>query len=257
MKRVILAVALLVIVASAAGAQQAGNADAWRPLTERLERAAMNGTAAELRTIRGELLRLLAAKPEPARERLVQYSLAYIASRLTFNPQVPEREQGDLLADAVTRLQGLVKADPKDAEAHALLGSLYGLQIAMSPLKGMLLGPRAGSALGRAASLEPDNPRVLLQQAISSYNTPALFGGSVDEAERLLRRSLERFATQPADAPWPNWGPFYAHAWLGQALLNKGNRAGARAEFDRALAIAPGSGWVRYVLLPALERETR
>jgi tetratricopeptide (TPR) repeat protein len=255
MKHLILAAALLAALVTSAAAQ-AGDA-AWAALTQRLERASMNGAVAELRTVRGELLRLLAAKPEPARERLVQYSLAYIASRMVFNPQTPEREQGDLLADAVTRLQAVVSANPKDAEAHALLGAVYGLQIAMSPLKGMLLGPRAGAALGRAASLEPDNPRVLLQQAINAYNTPALFGGSVDEAERLLRRSLERFAKQPADAPWPSWGPFYAHAWLGQALLHKGNRAGARAEFDRALAIAPGSGWVRYVLVPALERDTR
>jgi predicted negative regulator of RcsB-dependent stress response len=41
--------------------------------------------------------------------------------------------------------------------------------------------------------------------------------------------------------------------WLGQALLQKGDRTGARAEYDKARGLAPNSGWLRYVLLPALD----
>ena len=48
-----------------------------------------------------------------------------------------------------------------------------------------------------------------------------------------------------------------AHAWLGQVLARKGDRAAARAEYDEALALAPNSGWVKNVLVPALERGAR
>ena len=59
---------------------------------------------------------------------------------------------------------------------------------------------------------------------------------------------------EPAGRPWPNWGRFDAHAWLGQALGARGDKAAARAEYDAALAIWPGSHWVKNVLIPALDK---
>ena len=210
-----------------------------------------------MRTIRTELLRRVAQPSAKADALLVQYTLAYMGWRMANMPDVPEREQGDLLDDAVSRLQDVVKAEPKHAEAHALLGSVYGLQAGRSPVKAMILGPRASSALERAVGVEAGNPRVALVQGIGAFNTPVMFGGGVDKAERLLRQSLDLFTREPVAKPWPNWGRFDAHVWLGQALLSKGNRAGARAEYDKALAIAPDSGWVRFSLIPALERSAK
>jgi cytochrome c-type biogenesis protein CcmH/NrfG len=180
--------------------------------------------------------------------------VAYASYRMAVLPDVADNERKELLSDAVSQLQQVVKRHPKDAEAHALLGSVYGLQIAESPVvRGMTLGPRASGALDRAAGIDGGNPRVLLLQGVSAFNTPAMFGGGTDKAEQLLRRSLDRFAVEPPDKAWPNWGRFDAHAWLGQVLLQKGDRAGARAEYDKARVLAPNSGWLRYVLMPALD----
>jgi len=167
---------------------------------------------------------------------------------------VPDRERDDALDDADRRLRAILTSNPRDAEAHALLGGVYGAQIRRSPLKAVLFGHRVSGALDRAAELSPGNPRVALQQGISAFNTPAMFGGGLDTAEGALRRSLDLFAGEPADHPWPNWGRVDTHAWLGQALWRKGDRAGARAQYDEALAIAPESRWVRHILMPALDR---
>ncbi len=224
----------------------------WTRVTARLERAALEGVTKELRAIRSELQGRVASAG--ADEAMVRYTLAYASYRMVNLPDVPEKDRTDLLNDAVTQLQQIIKRNPKDAEAHALLGSVYGLQIAQSPvIRGMTLGPRANSALDRAAEIENGNPRVLLLQGVSAFNTPAMFGGGTDKAEQHLRRSLERFAAEPPDKAWPNWGRFDAHVWLGQALLSKGDKAGARAEYDKARVLAPTSGWLRYVLIPALE----
>jgi hypothetical protein len=244
--------ALGVVVWIGTAAAQPPSAN-WPAVSARLEPAATTASAAELRALRTELIGLVSPSLPDEQRALVQYAIAYVASRMANVPGVPGAEADRLLEDAVERLRAVVKSRPRDAEAHALLGSVYGLQIARSPLKGMLLGPRASGALDKAAELAPDNPRVVLQQGISAFNTPALFGGGTEKGERLLRRSLTLFAREPADRPWPNWGRFDTHVWLGQALRAKGDRAGARVEYDRALALAPGSGWVRYVLLPALE----
>ena len=246
------ACATLVIAFS--GVSTAQPSTGWLAVTTRLESVATTGTAADMRALRAELIAMLASAPNDEQRHLVQYSIAYMASRMANVPGVAGGEADTLLEDAVERLRAVVKGRPRDAEAQALLGSVYGLQIARSPMKGMLLGPRAAGALDKAAEIAPDNPRVVVLQGISAFNTPALFGGGTDKAERLLRRSLTLFAREPADRAWPNWGRFDAHVWLGQALVDKGDPAGARAEYDRALALAPGSQWVRSVLLPALER---
>lgn len=249
---------LLLIVAALCGVrplptialQQVG-AD-WSQLTARLEQAALAGVTRDLKAIRADLAKRIAA-PD-ADDPAVRYAAAYAAYRLANFPDVSDKEKRELLDDAVAQLRAVVKRNPKDAEAHALLGSVYGLQIAAAPvLRGMTLGPRANAALDRAAEIDAANPRVLLLQGVSAFNTPAMFGGGTDKAERLLRRSLERFAGEPATRPWPNWGRFDAHVWLGQALLQKGNRPGARAEYDQARILAPNSGWLKYVLLPELD----
>ena len=249
--RVICVLLLLVGVRPLLLSSQGAQPD-WDATTTRLEKAALDGTSRELRAIRADLTqRLTAARAD---EAMLRYAIAYASYRMAPLPDVPDKEKKDLLDDAVAQLQQVTKRNPKDAEAHALLGSVFGLQIAESPvLRGMTLGPRANAALDRASEIDSGNPRVLLLQGVSAFNTPAMFGGGTDKAAQLLRRSLERFAMEPADKPWPNWGRFDAHVWLGQALLEKGDRSGARAEYDKARALAPNSGWLRYVLLPALD----
>jgi tetratricopeptide (TPR) repeat protein len=250
--RVICVLLLLVGVRPLDIDQLKGSDPDWAATTTRLEKAALEGTSRELRAIRTDLAQRLTASG--AEEGMLRYTVAYAAYRMAPLPDVPDKERKDLLDDAVAQLQQVTKRNPKDAEAHALLGSVYGLQIAESPvLRGMTLGPRANAALDRASEIDTSNPRVLLLQGVSAFNTPAMFGGGTDKAAQFLRRSLDRFAMEPTDKPWPNWGRFDAHVWLGQALLEKGDRSGARAEYDKARALAPNSGWLRYVLMPALE----
>lgn len=225
----------------------------WSELTERLERAALAGSGQELRAVRIDLLRQLVRSAEQApAQSLLEYAIAYVGYRLANRGDVPEQEQADLVEDAVERLEALVNDDPEYAEAHALLGSLYGLQIGRDASRGVVLGVRASGALDRAEAAAPDNPRVALLQGISAFHKPARFGGGLDRAERLLRRSLDLFSREPLDRPWPNWGRFDAHVWLGQTLAGRNDRSGARAEYDAALSLAPDSGWVKFVLLPAL-----
>jgi hypothetical protein len=43
---------------------------------------------------------------------------------------------------------------------------------------GMTLGPRAGTAMQSALALAPENPRVVLLDAIATYYRPPMFGGN-------------------------------------------------------------------------------
>lgn len=227
----------------------APTADDFPALVVALERSALDGDTPALRQA-GAGLRRWAAVAPPPRRPLAHYAVAYSAWRLAFMREVEAAERETLLAEAVKRLQEVLELEPRSAEAAALLSGVFGAQIAASPMRGMTLGQRAGAHLRSALEAEPHNPRVLMQQGVSAFHTPPMFGGSLEKAEAALRRSLALFEQEPVDRPWPNWGRFDAHVWLGQVLAKTGDRAGARREFEAALVLAPRSGWVRHVLLP-------
>ena len=237
-------------------AQTAPPANAeWPAVAARLEKAVLSEDAAGIKDARIACLRLLDAGPPADRAPLIRYTIAYAAWRLAFNPGVSAKEQDELVADGVTQLNQAIKANDKFAEAHGLLSSLYGAQIAKNFELGPTLGQAAGESIGRAVDLEPNNPRLVLMHGMAIFNTPAEFGGSTKEGEALFRRALQLFDKEPADKPWPNWGRFDAHLWLGQALARRGDNAGARAEYAAALEIGPDSNWVRLVLLPQVAKE--
>ena len=54
--------------------------------------------------------------------------------------------------------------------------------------------------------------------------------------------------------PGPAWGHADALVWLGIAQQRAGDSAAARAAWQQALAIEPGFAWVKYALLPSLDR---
>jgi hypothetical protein len=247
----------VVLIAVAFVHAHAPAADDWSATIAGIERAAIEGSATSLKHGREDLLRRASALSVGNHAPLVQYAIAYTAWRMASLSAVPGGERNAVLDDGVERLQTEVNANPRDAEALALLGGLYALQIGRAPLKAIVLGSRVSGTLDRAAELAPTNPRVALQAGISAFHTPAAFGGGTGKAERLLRHSVQLFAQEPLDQPWPNWGRVDAHAWLGQVLARKGDRTAARAEYDTALALAPNSGWVKNVLVPALERGAR
>lgn len=223
-------------------------------LAARVQTADLSEDVAGLKEARLACLRLLAASGTPAdRVARIRYTIAYAGWRLGFVPSVPKKEQGDFLADAKAQLDAVLAADPRNAEALGLLSGVYGGQIAQNYELGMTLGPLSDQTLGRALAIEPDNPRLLVLKAENQFHTPPEYGGSVRDAEATLRRAIAIFDKEPATRPWPNWGRFDAHVWLGQALADRKDKAGARAEYELALKIAPNSTWVKNVLLPAVK----
>lgn len=232
--------------------QKAAADPAQTALFEKVEAAVLAERADDLKRARVDLIRMVAGESPSSRMPLVRYTIAYAAWRLAFAPGIPDAEQKTMLDDAVVQLESVLKSTPDDAEALALLGAVQGARIAKAPEMGMTLGPLSDQLIGRATRLAPSNPRALAVAGQSAFHTPPEYGGSASRAESLFRAALKIFEGQGANAPWPNWGRFDAHVWLGQVLADKGDKAGARAEYEKALKIAPNSSWVKNTLLPAV-----
>ena len=234
-------------------------ADVWPGLIERIERGYVRGDASEMRAAVATLGELRETELTEDQRSLVRYTAAYANWRLAVLPDgAPDDDGRDALLDnAVELLDENLATNDGDAESHALLASVYGLQIGRSPLRGMLLGIRAGRASARAVELAPGNPRVLLLDGVGKLNTPRMFGGGEDKAELLLRQAVAAFTTEPPDRPWPRWGRIDAYGWLGQLMAGRGDVDAARQLYLRALEIEPAFAWVREVLLPALDSGAR
>jgi len=186
-------------------------------------------------------------------EALVRYYIGYCNYRLaTFHQQNPNKDMvSKHLEEAITQLEATVRLNNKFAEAYALLSSCYGQKIGLAPMLGMTLGPRAGMTMQSALQLEPNNPRVILLDAIGNYYKPPMFGGSKESALAGFKHAAELFEKEQLQDPLlPDWGKPEAYAWIGVAYLDKNDHANARAALEKALALVPDYGWVKNHLYP-------
>ena len=155
-----------------------------------------------------------------------------------------EGKTDQALADA----QEAVKVEPRNVEAHYLLGTIYqakrDLDAAAKSFGEVLrLNPRATAAqvklagielqrgsLTRATELAEESvrrePRSLEARLILARSL--LARGELDRAATVVRELLDAF---------PQTGA--AHAQAGLLALRKGDRAGGRAAFEKALTLDP------------------
>lgn len=256
MARFTMTFAIAALLAAAVGARgQNGNGTEarWTQTIALVEKASLRGDTAALEQALADVVALVPQAEDPRTRALYLYGAAYTRWRMAVFPEVPGKRKEELLEASVDDLDKAIAIGPS-AEAYSLKSSVLGLQIGTSMWRGMTLGPRIGSVMGKAKELEPANPRVVLSEGVGAFHTPSMFGGGHDKAENLLRQALVLFEKEPRDKPWPNWGRFDTHAWLGQVLVERRDFAGAREQYERARVEAPESGWLRYILLPALER---
>ncbi|WP_173497412.1 tetratricopeptide repeat protein [Shewanella sp. ISTPL2] len=174
------------------------------------------------------------------------YDKAYANYRLAISANV--MGQKTLASSALTTAQTTLEAletSQANAEFLALLSSVYGMQIALDNSKGATLGMKSAKAIASAEQLEPQNPRVALVKAIAAYNTPAMFGGSMQNAKTLATTSIERFA-QPCDNIC--WGEAEAYTWRGLAKQELGDSQGAIEDWQQAIKVQADYGWAKFLL---------
>lgn len=181
-----------------------------------------------------------------AAEDPADYNKAYANYRLSIMAGLTgQQDQAVQALDlAQSTLEQLTAAQP-EAESLALLSSVYGMQIGNNPLKGALYGPKSNKTIQQATKLDPANPRVVLIKAISAYNTPAAFGGSKQSAIDLSSKAIELYA-QPCQQLC--WGHAEAYTWRGLAKQELGDKAGAIADWTKAIEVEPSYGWARFLL---------
>ncbi len=189
----------------------------------------------------------------PELKKYARYYAGYAWYRMYNMPTEDGSEPEEKFLDScISHLEKAVENDPKFAEAHALLGSAYGMK-ATGVFSGMKYGPKSDSSLEKAMELAPENPRVYMIDGIGKIYKPSMFGGGIDKALESLNKAASLFKTfEPADELSPDWGHAEVYAWIGQAYTQKEDLEKAEQAYRQALEINPDYGWVKYDLLPAL-----
>ena len=222
-----------------------------------IEQANVRGNLDQLRASRVLIDRALTAfAGDPLLEHYAAYALYREATLLMARNGAKESVYRPLLEEADSLLERSA-SKLQLPETYALRSAVLGQLIGSNPLRGMSLGPKSGKAMDRAMEVGPDNPRVWLMSGIGAMFTPGMFGGGLEKSEAHLRKAIALFTTDQPAPPLPAWGHAEAYVWLGQALHKSKRTEDARAAYAKALELDPDNGWVRDVLVPALDRSER
>jgi tetratricopeptide (TPR) repeat protein len=176
----------------------------------------------------------------------------------TLPSQRTNRIAADAAMDAaLAALNTAVKLSERDAESHALLGTLYGMKIDGNLVRGARLGPRVQKHCMQALEFGAENPRVRYLLGTCQFHTAknptaqreAL--ASFLAAEKLFRAEAQR-AAGPLE---PRWGYSSCLTFLGRTYELLGERAKAEAYFRQALAQQPTDHLAKEGLARVTERK--
>jgi tetratricopeptide (TPR) repeat protein len=169
-------------------------------------------------------------------------SLAYYAAYARFRQALAVPSNRALariyLEDCIAELRAVVGRQPGHAEAHALLGSCYGMSTLYSVLATVTRGLEARRQMALARGLAPDNPWVVMQDGLADWATPRLVGGDRELALTKLERAAGLFTTAvAAGSEAAAWGA--AEAWQQLALRYRelGRLEAAEAAVARGTAL--------------------
>jgi tetratricopeptide (TPR) repeat protein len=161
-------------------------------------------------------------------------------------------EDEDLFDDYVSatkdRLTEMIDRPSTAAEGKGLLSAVLGLQIAYSPMKGMLLGSKSSNLAEDAKELAPNSPLAWRFYGINKFYTPSSFGGDVKEAILALEKSIALFESTSISK---NWLYLDTLALLGQAYTKAGEKTKAIATFEKAVASEAGFTYAKSLLAKA------
>lgn len=188
---------------------------------------------------------------EDARFKLALVHYGLLNSTMRSKDEVTFKKYID---DAVANLEA-IKGEHA-GEAMAILGAVYGLQMAYDPSKGMFLGPRSSSLLSKARRADAASPLIWKLYGNSMYHTPEAYGGDVTEAISAYEKALALYDASP-EKKKDNWMYIDTMAFLGQAYIRSNEPSKAVAIYEKALAAEPSFGWVKYKLLPAAQSKAK
>jgi tetratricopeptide (TPR) repeat protein len=145
----------------------------------------------------------------------------------------------------VSSLEEPAQGGTAASDALALQASCYRLLAKLKPVSAPYFSLKGGSAMHRALTLTPKNPRVLLLNAVADYDLHRERGAVIAELQKAVA-SFER-ERESVERP-PSWGAPEAYAFLGRSLLEQGDAIAARGALEHALLLVPDFAYAHQLM---------
>jgi tetratricopeptide (TPR) repeat protein len=148
---------------------------------------------------------------------------AYLARERQFAKDKKATERW--IDSAIADVQHAITLNDRSADAHALLGDLYGTKIS-GMMSGMKYGPKANAETERAFQLDPNNAQAFAVIGRKYYFAPSMFGGDLNKAIESFKKAT-------------TLDPHYdeAFVWLAIAYRKKGDSQDAQTALTQALRL--------------------
>lgn len=162
-------------------------------------------------------------------------------------PMADPAETRAAMDAAQAALSRAVQLDPRQAESHALLGTVYGMKIEGNLVRAVRFGPRIEKHRKAALEYGPDNPRVRYLLGTCQFHT-AKRPAAWREALMTLLAAEKRFAAEaqrPSGPLEPRWGYASCLTFIGRTYEQLGQRNEAAEYFRRAVALQPSNHLAR------------
>lgn len=156
-----------------------------------------------------------------------------------------------MIDQAAASAERLLKFPKYQADAHGFLGAILAMRVGLSPMKAIYLGSKSEGHLKKAILQAPNNPTGWVEKGNLRFHSPAIFGGSNQEAIYCFEKAVKLFDQQP-ELRENNWLYLHAMVWLGQAYEKAGQKEKAIAVYEKAIAFENRFTWVKEELLPAV-----
>ncbi len=155
--------------------------------------------------------------------------------------------------DAKDNIDELIEAGHEVGNSKAILSAIYGWEMGYSSYKGMFLGGKSSSNIEEATKMAPNEPLVWQVFGSSKFFTPSMFGGDTKEAQKAYEKAITLYE-QNESLTTSNWRYLDALVWLGKVYEKNGEKAKAKSTYEKALKVEPDFGWVKFALLPAINK---
>lgn len=105
----------------------------------------------------------------------------------------------------------------ENSEIYALKGYIQFMKMSVDPQARLSFMGASAASLGKAKTLNPENPRTYLINGQNTFYTPEAFGGGKVKAKPILENAVAKFTIfKPATEIDPMWGAERAKALLDQ-----------------------------------------
>jgi tetratricopeptide (TPR) repeat protein len=244
----VLIILVIVVLTNTAGAKDDFE-NAMLKAKKNLNEAMQKNDPSLITKARGQFERILQLKKDPW---LVNYYIALADYGLAMTGAATSDAQKikQYTESGMAILQKSIDEKPDFAESYILMKGLNFNRWQYEQEKMQEILSATQNADAEAGKLEPNNPRYVMLNGVSSYWTPEAFGGGAEKAITDLEKSVELFSKRKESSKlYPDWGKDLAYGYLALSMIKRnadGDMTKAKTLLDEGIKEFPDSGFLSY-----------